>query len=341
MEISIIICTYNRSDLLYKCIESVRKEVAGNDKYEVLVVDNDSPDNTKEIVESFFESFPNLRLHIQKEKNLSIARNNGLNLTTGDIVAYIDDDVIIDQKWKLSLERIINEHNPDVFGGPVFPYYIDEKPEWYNYDYELLNYTESFWFKNGKNPGRIIGANMIFKRSVLEQLGGFIENLGISPGKLTYGDDTYMVQRSIENGLRVFYDKDFHLLHYLPKYKMSLAYFYERLFQLGVSRFLMNHANFQTDYFTTEKDALFYINDEIAKMNSAYHLLLDEIKHNKINKYVENEIIEKVIYNNIYALGYLCEKSKYIKPKKNNFWQKIYRFNLETLVGVVRRIGRL
>ena len=99
MDISIIICTYNRSESLKRTLQSLKEMSVSDDiEWELLIVDNNSTDNTREAVNDFTKtSGLNCRYVFESKQGLSNARNRGVKEACGEIIAFTDDDVIVDK----------------------------------------------------------------------------------------------------------------------------------------------------------------------------------------------------------------------------------------------------
>ena len=127
---SVIICTYNRVGLLSGALESIGHQKFDNKKFEIIVVDNNSTDYSKSLVESFIKKYPNTRYIIEPHQGLSFARNRGWMEARGEYVAYIDDDARAEKNWLEVALMCFKEIQPEpkVVGGPILPYYTIEKP---------------------------------------------------------------------------------------------------------------------------------------------------------------------------------------------------------------------
>jgi glycosyltransferase involved in cell wall biosynthesis len=101
MNASVIICTYNRSGSLERTLASLaRMELRDSADWELLVVDNNSKDDTRVVVDGFTRaSGVNCRYIFEKEQGLSHARNRGIREAKGEIIAFTDDDVLLDRHW--------------------------------------------------------------------------------------------------------------------------------------------------------------------------------------------------------------------------------------------------
>ena len=139
MVLSIIICTYNREHFLRLCVDSILNQSEKhqfNKDIEIIIVDNNSKDKTKNIVENFqISSKTKIHYFLEKRQGLSYARNCGVSESKGDFIAFVDDDATINNEWLDVLLRGIKTIDVDVFGGPIFPKFEVECPEWIDKSY--------------------------------------------------------------------------------------------------------------------------------------------------------------------------------------------------------------
>src|SRR5208283_4457645 len=101
MRISVILCTYNRASILISALESiVAQTLPESVEWEVLVVDNNSCDQTREVVEDFCRRYPRrFRYVFEPNQGLSHARNSGIREALGEVLAFMDDDVTVEPGW--------------------------------------------------------------------------------------------------------------------------------------------------------------------------------------------------------------------------------------------------
>ena len=121
-KVSVVICTYNREDMLEIALESLTKQEVSASDFEVIVVDNNSKDNTKAVAEKFIAANSHFRYVLETNQGLSHARNRGGNEASTDFVAYMDDDAKAPANWVKQLIEIIDDKKPDIFGGPIYPF---------------------------------------------------------------------------------------------------------------------------------------------------------------------------------------------------------------------------
>lgn len=230
--LSVVICTYNRDDIIQGAIESLINQKIDPDSVEIIVVDNNSSDNTANVV----QKYKNIKYVFESEQGLANARNRGYKEAKGEYVAYIDDDARADSEWLQEIFKILEKKNPVplAIGGPVHPFYISKKPEWFKDEYEIRSWGDDPRFlKKGED---FSGSNMIFAKKILEESGGFDHNLGVKGNKLSLGEETSFFQKVWEkygNEGVLYYSPNLIVYHLVPPEKMKLNYFLKRRFKVG------------------------------------------------------------------------------------------------------------
>lgn len=215
--LSVIICTYNRAHFLKDTLASLLEQKAdGNFIHEVIVVDNNSSDATRAVVESFFPRFnvasPRLKYLFQSAQGKSGAVNKAIEAAKGDIIVFTDDDVTFDQRWLSTIVKCFEQHSCDGVGGRVLPVYAPGTPEWikagavklsgtvviYDYGTKTCAYDKSMY--------PFIGANFAFRRKVFTDCGMFRTDLG--PGQGTVGEDHEFIVRLVKKSKVLYYCGD-------------------------------------------------------------------------------------------------------------------------------------
>src|ERR1044071_765056 len=121
LDVSAVISTYNRCEMLPSALDNLLRQESEGVKYEVIIVDNNSTDGTRQVVESFIEQgHDNLRYVFEPCQGVSHARNTGIAHARAPIIAFADDDVTVSRNWIATIKRVFDEH-PDVncIGGRV------------------------------------------------------------------------------------------------------------------------------------------------------------------------------------------------------------------------------
>jgi hypothetical protein len=179
---------------------------------------------------------------------------------------------------------IIRIHEPDVFGGSIHPFYLSPKPKWFEDKYEIrIHHPVAGWLPKD-NRRYLSGSNMIFKRSLLEELHGFKAELGHKGNDSCYGEDTELVARALHTGRAVYYSPDLVVYHLVPAHKMELWFQVYSNFKWGKD----NAALWKT---TFELDALHELAGMIDSLMSAINT---HLRGNCLNsaRPVEQVIIE-------------------------------------------------
>jgi glucosyl-dolichyl phosphate glucuronosyltransferase len=245
MKISVVVSTYNRSEYLRKMLTSLRKVVIPDHlSWEFILVDNNSADDTRfvfEEVEKHYES--KIRYVFEEKRGISHARNRGIKEASGEIIAFTDDDVIVDRYWIQNIEKAFKDYD-DVacVGGKILPIWEISKPKWLKpnlYPYlALLDHGDSVAYMD---PPDIWGANFAVKSDIFKKYGPFDSNLGRIPNKLYAGEETEFLHRLQKAGEKILYHPFSIIYHSVPAHRMSKRYFRKWSFDQGELRgILMN-----------------------------------------------------------------------------------------------------
>ncbi|MBI9062162.1 MAG: glycosyltransferase family 2 protein [Marinilabiliaceae bacterium] len=218
--ITIIVCTYNRADILKECLEALFSQTAPQSQYEVLVVDNNSADHTKQIVETFQAKHQNLRYYFEGEQGLSHARNAGYLNTKAKWVGYMDDDGLAHYDYIEKALAVIHNYNFDCFGGRYYAWFKYSKPRWMDAKFgqsEVKTFKTQI-LKDTYNDGGII----FIKTEVLKSIDGFHNLLGMNGYTIAYGEETLMQKRLRENNYTIGYSPQIKMNHLVAKHKLKL-----------------------------------------------------------------------------------------------------------------------
>jgi glycosyltransferase involved in cell wall biosynthesis len=242
--ISAVVCTRNRCAYLRKCLAALQRQTLPSRRYEIVVVDNGSTDDTRAVVRSFCETNQNIRYLHEERPGLSVARNVGIRNSSADCIAFTDDDAEPDPTW---LERMLvrfQEHSDDlgIVGGDVVPIWEADRPDWLND--QLLRplsaglgwSTEPRFLRAGE---WLVEVNSGYRKRILLQLGGFPEHLGRVGDMLLSGEGglNLLIERA---GFRSFYDPSILVRHHVPAARLTKTWFRRRSFWQGVSLNLLN-----------------------------------------------------------------------------------------------------
>ena len=234
--ISVGVCTYNRAEFLKGAIQSLCNQTLHPSFYEIIIVDNNSKDNTHAVADEFCRCYPNVRYCLETEQGLSHARNRSWREARGEYVAYIDDDCKVPEQWLAVAKDIIERVSPSVFGGPFYPFYNTAKPRWYKDSYGSHEPFKEARILNGKECIKIYGGNMFFCTRLLKTMGGFKARLGMSGNNIGYGEETdmhLMIHAKMPDEL-FYYDPNLYVYHLVQGKKLTLRWMmYHRFVSAG------------------------------------------------------------------------------------------------------------
>jgi glycosyltransferase involved in cell wall biosynthesis len=234
---SVIICTYNRCESLERTLKSFTKiSVPEGSLWELILVDNNSKDKTKLFVEEFKKDCRlNIEYIFEEKPGKSHALNRGIKQAKGEIIAFTDDDVIVDRDWLLNIQKAFNEHGVSCVGGKILPIWEIPKPEWLipplHYVLAILDRGDKPFYLESPI---IWGANLAVKADFFKKYGLFNTNLGRIPGRLFSGEETDFVARLLHEGEKVLYYPNAAVYHFIPRDRISKKYFRRWKYDQGI-----------------------------------------------------------------------------------------------------------
>jgi glycosyltransferase involved in cell wall biosynthesis len=228
--ISIILCTYNRCESLRITLNSLAQVTPpGDTAWELIVVDNNSTDQTQEVVTLFRQSSGlTVRYVFEGRPGLSYARNAGIENAGGDIIIFTDDDVLLENNWLVRVKAAFDQNSCAAIGGRVRPLWPGKKPAWFQEDgpYATPKAIVSFDLGDSVCVPAIpcCGANMAFRRDVFARHGLFRTDLGRMKNLLLGGEDVEYFCRLKDAGEPILYIPDAIVFHPVPKERMRKEY---------------------------------------------------------------------------------------------------------------------
>jgi glycosyltransferase involved in cell wall biosynthesis len=239
VKITVIVCTYNRCRTLDKAIRSVVDQaISPSLGWEILIVDNNSSDETPQLVEELRQRYPvRIRYILEQQKGVSHARNAGIREARGEILAFIDDDETAHPDWLRNLTENLYSGEWCGVGGRVLPPPFSPPP-WLSPE-SSLNCGPLAIFNPRQEAGNLneppFGANMAFRRDVFDRFGGFRTDLGRVGGKMISNEDTEFGRRLLAAGLRVRYEPSALTYHPIDENRLHKGYFLNWWFNKGRS----------------------------------------------------------------------------------------------------------
>ncbi|OGS22900.1 MAG: hypothetical protein A2252_07425 [Elusimicrobia bacterium RIFOXYA2_FULL_39_19] len=233
MNISVIICsTVNRTEDLKKCIDSLLNADSSREIEIIVVCDNQFNKIISEIADKYKEK---IKIINAINKGLSIKRNKGIREARNEIVAFLDDDVIVDNRWIHKMSEAYKEKNVGFAGGKIIPEFEQDIPKWLEEDIFVLGGFNYYEKGNKINETRkIIGCNMSVKKEVFNRIGYFNEDFGRGAKKYSSGEEQELFQRIRKmTGYQSFYKHDAIVTHKIQKERINKEYIKERYYELG------------------------------------------------------------------------------------------------------------
>jgi glucosyl-dolichyl phosphate glucuronosyltransferase len=239
--LSIIICTFNREALLRLCLMALVPQIEKltSDEVEVIVVQNNCTDNTAGLIREYESRYPWFRGVQESRQGLSYARNRGVSESQGRYLCFLDDDGMPNDQYVKNVLEVIRQHTPDIFGGPIYPYYTSSKPHWFKDELEIRKNAAS----TGFHDCRISGGNFIIQSELLKALGMFSSHFGMIGNKVRLGEERAVLEKYREQNpppnRRIFYSLESFIYHHVPTAKMRFGYIIKRGFASGKSAVLV------------------------------------------------------------------------------------------------------
>lgn len=229
MKVAVILCTYNRCRSLVRALESVAaSKLPPSVEWEVLVVDNNSTDQTQEVAADFARRHAGrFRYAFEGRQGQSHARNAGIKEAEGDVLVFMDDDVTVEPTWLANLTSVFQEGNWAGAGGPILPESGFKLPPWISPSaHHLL--APFVHFNPRPDPGELAeppwGANMAFRKEMFRKYGDFRTDLGLRPGSEIRNEDTEFGRRLLAAGERFFYVPSAVVYHPVPEERLREQY---------------------------------------------------------------------------------------------------------------------
>jgi glycosyltransferase involved in cell wall biosynthesis len=240
IHLTVILCTYNRCLSLPQALDSIAAQALPDlIDYQVLVVDNNSTDQTGKVVDEYCRRYPGrFRYIFEQRQGLSNARNAGIREAEGEIVAFMDDDVAVDPTWLDSLTRKLHESTYVGAGGRIFSDPHFSPPSWLGMQSEYnMGGPLYAHFDMGDKPKELQypphGTNMAYRKEMFEKHGGFRTDLGRSGNNTMSNEDTEFGRRLLNAGERLWYEPSAVVHHPVPQNRLRKDYFLKWWFDYG------------------------------------------------------------------------------------------------------------
>lgn len=242
--ITVAVPTFRRNESLAALLSGLAALDDPGIEWDVLVVDNDDAPGAEPIVSAAIPTFPvPLRLAREAKRGAAYARNRAIAEAAGDVVAFIDDDVVPDVRWLVQLVAPMLAGRCDGVAGRVVLAPDVPRPAWFD-DHYLSGYLSEFDLGASEMPMRpdawLLTANAAFRTERLRECGGFDPRLGPRNGTPLVNDDAQVAQAFMRAGGRIHYVPSAVVVHELPATRLSPRYLLRRAHAQGRSDWLLH-----------------------------------------------------------------------------------------------------
>lgn len=236
VDCSIVICTYKRQQAFSETLASISRHWDSwrqKRSVELVLIINNSPDDSEAIARAFGEQHPDVYTHVERKQGLSNARNAGVQEARGTIIAFLDDDIELEEDWLLAtLKPFEDARQVGAVGGKVLPFGQSAFPNWLPLQYGYLASV----FCPGEEPlevKKVMGANFAVRSSVFKEVGVFDPSLGRKGDLLLGGEEIDLLERIHAKGHSIRYEPNSVVFHkigpklnheYILSYAKSLGY---------------------------------------------------------------------------------------------------------------------
>ena len=292
-KISIIVPVYNMEKYLERCLESLIKQDFKENEYEIIIVNDGSIDNSKNIIKGYCENHTNIRLIEQKNAGVSIARNVGLKYAQSEYVWFVDSDDWIAANCLRSLVAVLDENNLDMFCvGPSIPYKDNFKDD-YDKEKSLSKiFSGRNWLLDGGYP---IGIwSYIYKKS-------FLDEYDLKNKNGVYCQDEEFTPRAIYYATRIMLLNNFSVYSYfIREGSITMSISEKHVFdKLEIAASLKSFSELQVDISDIGVQNFF--------LKKSYHLFMSGL--NSMLKLVDNhdmylEYINRAKRHELYPVKY-------------------------------------
>jgi glucosyl-dolichyl phosphate glucuronosyltransferase len=247
MKHSIIIPTFNGEKFLSTTIKSLVSQNFGSSEFEILIIDNASTDGTKTISKQMIEQYPdnNIRYIFESVPGLLSGRHRGAKEALGDLLSFIDDDIIADKNWLQSINYSFVDETISLVGGKNIPKFEIEPPSWISDFWQptpfggkslahlsLIDLGEE---RIEISPDYVWGLNFSIRKNTLIESGGFNPDTYPKYLQKYQGDgENGLAQKLIENRIKTEYNPGAIVYHIIPKERLTLDFFRRRRYFQGV-----------------------------------------------------------------------------------------------------------
>ena len=246
LTLSVCICTHERPGYLRSCLESLRAQTIGVDRFEVVVVDSASSPAAAEQLRLVVAGMANARLFRVEEAGASVARNLGVEACRGSHVAFLDDDAVAAPDWLERIIEVLGEPGtpPGVVGGRVLPQWEAPLPAWWPESLRgvlsIIEFEGRGEYRTTELPPTLepYSVNMVVHRAAMLAVGGFDVKLGRVGTRLLSDEDVHLAWKLQDSGFSARYDSRVVVYHQIQAPRLRPEWLLDRLYWQGASTVL-------------------------------------------------------------------------------------------------------
>ena len=229
--LTLIICTYNRNDIIGYLLNSIQHQSIDPKLYEILIVNNFNNAKIHNDLVLMVQQINNARVIFEPKTGLSKARNTGIEMAKSRWVGFVDDDCVLPIDFISNALSLIQNDAFDCFGGHIKTFWLNKKPRWLMNNYGSKPYPASL-LKNKYSLMDIStinhyfnwGGNIFFRKSTLELVGRFDEKIGMKGNRIGYSAENRVQMELRKCGFKIGYDPELVVEHLIALDKLSLSW---------------------------------------------------------------------------------------------------------------------
>lgn len=240
LDTSVVICAYteDRWECLLACVDSVRRQSVPP-KEIIVVIDH----NPSLLVQVKAQVQDVMVVENTETRGLSGARNSGIAVATGAVIAFIDEDAVADEHW---LERLCDGYSDTQVvgvGGEIAPMWQTDRPSWFPSEFDWVVGCTYKGMPTSTAPVRnLIGCNMSFRREIFANVGGFRNGIGRVGTRPVGCEETELCIRVRQQSPRsiLYFEPQARVFHLVPASRARWQYFRARCYAEGLSKALVS-----------------------------------------------------------------------------------------------------
>jgi glycosyltransferase involved in cell wall biosynthesis len=247
-EMSVVISTYNRKDSLMRALDSILNQ-ASAPEYELIVVDNNSTDGTRETVSAYKSRDTRIHYVFESRQGVSYGRNAGIAAAQAALIAFTDDDVVVAPDWLAAMKTVFDEHADfGCAGGTVAAIWPKAPPRWLTKEHwgplALVDYGAA-QAMNSANKKCLITANMGVRKKVFDEIGGFRTDVQRTPWVACAIEDKELQERYWAAGGKCWFDPRIHVQAEVPPGRLRKRYHRRWHFSHGEAHAVLRDQDFE------------------------------------------------------------------------------------------------